>query len=162
MLDKRKSQKPAGRGERHSAAWGKRLTATLLLLTGLSFGQNANAAKGGRGSNVAPDVAQWMNAAATRPNQQVSVIVQYKGGLNTAAVTRVQGLGGHVYGRLDLIKAGTFTVPARSLATLANDPEVAFVSLNHSVQVADDLTNGATGWLPPGMPVTRARALALP
>jgi len=36
-----------------------------------------------------------------------------------------------------------FTVPAGSLAALANDPEVAFVSVDHSLKAMDDYTDAA-------------------
>ena len=39
MEHTKKSPKPAVRGERHSAAWGKRLSLMLLLATGMAFGQ---------------------------------------------------------------------------------------------------------------------------
>jgi hypothetical protein len=39
MQQTKKSPKPEGRGERHSAAWGKRLSLVLLLATGMAFGQ---------------------------------------------------------------------------------------------------------------------------
>ena len=40
----RGTQKPkkTGRGERHSAAWGKRLAIVLALTTGMAFGQGWN------------------------------------------------------------------------------------------------------------------------
>jgi hypothetical protein len=39
MEHTKKSPKPAGRGERLSAAWGKRLSLMLILATGMAFGQ---------------------------------------------------------------------------------------------------------------------------
>jgi serine protease AprX len=143
-----KSHKPAGREERHSAAWGKRLIATLLLMTGMAFAEQT-VTKIPHPSlipgNVAPDVAAIMSQSGKNPNQPVKLIVQYKQAPKAAALARAENLGGHVSKHLDLIKGAAMTVPAGSLAALANDPEVAFVSIDHPMQVADDLTNGAIG-----------------
>ena len=40
MVRKQKSQKPVGRNERHSAAWGKRLSLALVLATSLAYGES--------------------------------------------------------------------------------------------------------------------------
>ncbi len=60
MEHRKKSPKPTGRSERHSAAWGKRtsLMLTLLLATGMAFGQ--------RWSNPIAAEAQWAVLVADR------------------------------------------------------------------------------------------------
>ena len=42
-----------------------------------------------------------------------------------------------------MIKGVALTVPAGSLAALANDPEVAFVSVDHPLKAMDDYTDAA-------------------
>jgi serine protease AprX len=146
MKQTEKSAKPTSRGERHSAAWGKRLSMTLLLVTSLAFGQkeNADSARPFKNSaTLAPEITQLMNRLGPNSNQPVKIIVQYKQAPQSAALARVQTLGGHLSSRLSVVNGAAFTVSARALATLANDPEVAFVSLDHTVKGLDDYTNAA-------------------
>ena len=82
-----------------------------------------------------------MNRYAARPSQQVKVIVQYKQTPKTAALARVQNLGGRMGHHLGLVRGAAFTVPAGSLAALANDPEVDFVSVDHALKGMDDYTD---------------------
>ena len=109
------------------------------------FGQQNRVAAGGMGvaDKLHPEVAGIMNRFARRPSQQVRVIVQYKQAPKTAALTRVQRLGGRMGHHLALVRGAAFTVPAGSLAALANDPEVAFVSVDHSLKGMDDYTDAA-------------------
>jgi len=118
----------------------------LLLVTGIAYGQ-ASGVKNQRpqiGSRTfAPELTQWMNLRGTASNKTVKVIVQYKQSPKAAAMTRLQKLGGRVSGRLDLINGAALSVPASSLAALTNDPEVAFVSVDHSLKGMDDYTDAA-------------------
>jgi len=109
------------------------------------FGQQNRVAAGGMGvaDKLHPEVAGIMNRFARRPSQQVRVIVQYKQAPKTAALTRVQRLGGRMGHHLALVRGAAFTVPAGSLAALANDPEVAFVSVDHCLKAMDDYTDAA-------------------
>ena len=90
-----------------------------------------------------PEVAQIMNRFAAHPSQPVKVIVQYRQAPKTTAFSRVQNLGGKIGHHLNLVRGAAFTVPAGSLAALANDPEVALVSLDHPLKGMDDDTDGA-------------------
>ena len=90
-----------------------------------------------------PEVTRIMSRFAARPSQQVKVIVQYKQAPKTAAFSRVQNMGGRVGHHLGLVRGAAFTVPAGSLQALANDPEVAFVSLDHPLKGMDDYTDAA-------------------
>ena len=75
------------RNECHSAAWGKRLSLAILLLTGTVFGQqNAASLRGTKASDrLDREVTKIMSRFAARPSQQVRVIVQYKQAPKTAA-----------------------------------------------------------------------------
>jgi len=90
-----------------------------------------------------PEVARIMSRFAAHPSQQVKVIVQYKQTPNSAALSRAQNLGGRVGHHLGLVRGAAFTVPAGSLQSLANDPEVEFVSLDHPLKGMDDYTAAA-------------------
>jgi serine protease AprX len=130
--------------ERHSAAWGKRLSLAVLLLTSAMFGQQNRVSAGKMAAGkLHPEVARIMNRFAAHPTQQVKVIVQYKQAPKSAALGRVQTLGGRMGHHLGLVRGAAFTVPAGSLAALANDPEVAFVSVDHSLKGMDDYTDAA-------------------
>ena len=146
MFGWRAANKGSGRNQRHNAAWGKRVALALLLLaTGTSFGQatGANARLTRAPRTFAPEVTTLMDRFAGRPNEQVRVIVQYKHTPQAAALSRVQELGGRMSHHLGLVRGASFTVPAGSLAALANDSEVEFVSVDHPLKGMDDYTDAA-------------------
>ena len=150
MVHKKKSEKPAGRGERHSAAWGKRLGLMLLLATGMAFGQrwnNPTANETGRFSRMAPELSELLAKAhqGTGKSQTVRVIVQYKQAPLASHYATMQGRGGRLHAKLHMIKGASFTIPVSALAALESDPEVASVTIDHPLNVMDDLTNNATG-----------------
>ncbi len=149
MVRTQKPQKP-GRGERHSAAWGKRLSLVLLMATGMAFGQHFGATgQSSISDKLSPDLADMLSAsphvAGFQANTSVKVIIQYKSFPNAADMLQVQKLGGTVSRQLRLVHGAAISVPIRSLLQLASDPRVTFLSVDHPMQVADDLTNDATG-----------------
>src|SRR5215469_18066650 len=92
-------KRPTGRNERHSAAWGKRLSTfmVVVLATGMAFGQrwstpNAN----GRYSRIAPELSGLLSKAkqGSAHAQTVKVIVQYKTTPTAAHYSTMQGRGG--------------------------------------------------------------------
>src|SRR5580692_3848172 len=58
----------------------------------------------------------------------VNVIVQFTDVLTARHDQKVHALGGTLQHRLNLIKAGSYSIPAAALHTLADDPEVAYIS----------------------------------
>src|SRR5271169_104273 len=130
MRHTEKSPKPAGSRERHSAAWGKRLSLMLLLATGMAFGQRWNdptAGETGGRSRIAPELSGLLARAhqGTTKGQTVKVIVQYKQVPSAAHYATMQGRGGRLHATLHMIKGAAFTIPVSALPSLANDPEVA-------------------------------------
>ena len=142
MMQIEKLRKPKGRGERHSAAWGKRLGITLLLATTLAFGQNS-----GNHGRIASELSGLLAKAhqGTAQSQTVKVIVQYRQIPNATHYATMHNRGGKVNAKLHMIKAAAFTIPVSALAALESDPEIVSVSIDHPMNVADDLTNNATG-----------------
>jgi len=146
-----KSPKPAERGERHSAGWGKRLSMVLILTTGMAFGQVATPATGrwnGRfTSRISPELSGLLAKAhqGSTHGQTVRVIVQYKQVPTAAHYAKMQSRGGSLHAKLHMIKGAAFTIPVSALAALEADPEIASVNIDHPMNVADDLTNDATG-----------------
>ncbi len=143
--------KKAGRGQRHSAAWGKRLSMMLLLATGMAFGQrwtDATANETGRFSGrIAPELAGMLSRAKQGPlkGQTVKVIVQYRQVPTASHYATMQGRGGRLQSKLHMIKAAAFTIPVSALPLLEADPEVASVTIDHPMNLMDDLTDGAIG-----------------
>src|SRR5208282_6924435 len=150
MEHRKKSSKPAVRGERHSAGWGKRLSMVLILTTGMAFGQATTSTGGWNGrftSRISPELSGLLTKAhqGSTQGQTVKVIVQYKQVPTAAHYATMKGRGGHLNAKLHMIKGAAFTIPVSALPALENDPEIASVNIDHAMNVADDLTNNATG-----------------
>jgi serine protease AprX len=144
MVHTQKLRKPPGRGERHSAAWGKRLGMTLLLATGMAFGQHSTTPGNSR---IHAELSGLLDRAhhGRAQGQTVNVIVQYRQVPTSAHYATMHGRGGRLQSKLHMIKAAAFTIPVSALAALEADPEVVSVSIDHPMNVMDDVTNGATG-----------------
>lgn len=142
MLHNEKLRKPKGRGERHSAAWGKRLGVMLLLATAVAFGQGR-----GNSGRLSPELnGLFSQAVHGKANgQTVNVIVQYKQVPTAAHYSTMHSRGGVLKSKLHMIKGAAFTIPVSALVALNGDPEIVAVSIDHPMNVADDLTNDATG-----------------
>src|SRR5579864_1236361 len=67
-------------------------------------------------------------------SQWVNVIVQYRVSPNQKHFKRVVAKGGSLRENLPLINGGAFTIKAGSLATLANEPDVAYISPDRTVR----------------------------
>src|ERR1700683_1051811 len=142
MKHTRKTGKPANRGERRSAAWGKRLAAlALVLVADMAFAQEFNHAE-----RLSPRISAELNEQLTQArqglggNKNLKVIVTYKQAPQTETLARVQNSGGRMGSRLDLVKGASFTVPVNALASLENDPGVEKVQGDHPVQGMGDYT----------------------
>jgi len=145
-----RSPKPAARGKRHSAGWGKRLSMVLLLTTGMAFGQLATPTGGewnGRfSSRISPELSGLLAKAhqGSTQGQTVKVIVQYRQVPTAWHYAKMQSRGGRLNAKLHMIKSAAFTIPVSALPKLEADPEIASVTIDHPMNVADDLTNDAT------------------
>jgi len=146
MVQKHKSKKPVGRNERHSAAWGKRASMFLLLAVGMLFAPQLNAAAGGR-SPIASELSALLAKAhqGAAKGQTVRVIVQYRQVPTAAHYATMHNRGGQLHAKLHMIKGAAFTIPVSALPALEADPEIASVTIDHPMNVMDDLTNDATG-----------------
>ncbi|HEX8711984.1 MAG TPA: S8 family peptidase, partial [Terracidiphilus sp.] len=149
MIRTRKPQKP-GRGERHSAAWGKRLMIVLALTTGMAFGQrwvNPAANTTGRFTRIAPELSGMLAKAkqGAAKGQTVKVIVTYRETPTATHYATMRNRGGLLRSKLHMIKGAAFTIPVSALPALEADPEVASVTIDHPMNVADDLTDSAIG-----------------
>src|SRR5580658_1464326 len=139
-------EKNSGRGQRHSAAWGKRFSVLLLLLVSeVAVAQNSEA-DGRPAGKFAPDLAQIVERAHQNvaANETVKVIVQYKQAPRSEQEGRVQRLGARLNHRLSLVKGIAVTIPASALPALEADDEVVSVSLDHPLRALDEITDAAT------------------
>jgi serine protease AprX len=137
--------KKTPRGERHSAAWGKRAALTLVLLvTQSAFGVELGAPKPVEkfATDLAPTLARASKASA---DETVRVIVQYRVVPTDAHYATMRSRGAVLHSKLHLIKGAAFTIAVRELPALEADPEIVSVSIDHPTKVADDLVNGAIG-----------------
>lgn len=152
----RSHKKSSKRNERHSAVWGGKPVALLLLLLigGPLLGQSRrisviqdDGGNTGVSAKFAPDLAEMLKSNRTAKRR---VIVTYKQAPSASQLSKVQAMGATVHSRLALVKAGTFTMTPASLRTLASDPNVAYISPDRPLKPMDDLTNttvgAATGW----------------
>jgi serine protease AprX len=73
--------------------------------------------------------------------QWVNVIVQYRTPRSQGRVARSAVRGGKLQQNLPIINGGAFTVKASSLAALANDPNVAYISLDRTVRATATVTD---------------------
>src|ERR1700751_4739297 len=146
MVHKQKLRKPTGRNERHSAAWGKRLGMMILLATGMALGQNSSNQSGNHG-RIASELSGLLSKAhqGTAQGQTVKVIVQYRQVPTATHYATMRGRGAKLQAKLHSIKGAAFTIPVSALAALEADPEVVSVTIDHPMNVMDDLTNEATG-----------------
>jgi serine protease AprX len=131
--------KPKGsnRGQRHSAAWGKRVaTLLLVLITEAAFAQHGKFA-----DDLAPAAARAHRGI--RSTETVRVIVQYKNTPQSRHERRMTDLGAHLNHRLGSVKAIALTIPVSALPALEADPEILSVSIDHPLKGADDYTDAA-------------------
>ncbi len=131
--------KSPGRGQRHSAAWGKRVaTLLLVLIAEAAFAQNW---VGKFAPDLAPTVARAHHGVAS--TETVRVIVQYKNTPQARHERQMMNLGGHLNHRLGTVKAIAFTIPVNALPALEADPEIVSVTVDHPLNGADDYTDAA-------------------
>src|SRR6266853_2997377 len=125
-----KRPKPAGRGERHSAAWGKRLVVLVLALVAeVAFAQpRSNEPANGRVfQKIAPEVASLSaRANATDKDQLVKVIVQFKQTPKAEHFARIESHGTQLHRKLSVVRAASFFIRASLLPALESNPDVAY------------------------------------
>src|SRR5208283_5293199 len=143
-----KNGKPQSRNERHGAAWGKPLALLALILAGqFAFAQVADEA--GSREPLSPRITAELNHELLQARQgdggdaTVKVIVQYKKAPRKEALARLQNQGAQLNRKLDVVRGAAFSLPVNTLASLENDPEVEYVSVDHPLKGMDDYTNAA-------------------
>ena len=119
-----KSKMARGKNQRHSAVWGARKLIVISL--GLMLAANTAFAK-------SPKISDDLGNADAASN--VDVIVQFTQSPTWYHFNKVWSRGGTLKQDLhEVIQGAAFTVPASALEDLANDPDVAYISLDRSLQ----------------------------
>jgi serine protease AprX len=128
------------RDQRHSAAWGKRVSVVVLLLVA-----EAVVAQGSRdlAGKFAPDLAPIVERTERGEGAQetAKIIVQYRQAPHAEQEGRVHSLGAHLNARLGVVKGMALTIPVSALPALAADPEVVSIHLDHPIKGMDSTTN---------------------
>src|SRR5258708_5632254 len=143
MVRTRNVPKRTDRPKRFSAAWGSRLSlVALLLVTEVAFAQQWNHSKASR---IAAELTNVLAQAkqGTASNETVKVIVQYRRTPGMAHFSKMQGMGGDLHTRLNLISSAAFTIPVSALPALEADPEIVSVTIDHPLNSLDDYTDAA-------------------
>ncbi len=138
---------------RRASFWGSALIAVCAMVIAMAnpvLAQTPNkklSLDAIASAKLSPELAEISArlGATNSASRTVRVIVQFKQVAANSHLARVQNLGGVLHGRLDLVKAGVFTVPVSALREMAGAAEVAFISPDHKLKAADDLTNAAVG-----------------
>lgn len=136
------------RQQRHSAAWGKRVSLVVLLATGLAFGSSTRSARqNGTFSNIASELSGYLTQAkqGNAEGQTVNVIVQYKHIPTPTHYAAMRDRGARLHAQLHMIRGAAFTIPVSALPALEADSEIESVTIDHPIAVMDDFTNAATG-----------------
>ena len=112
-----------------------RLSAVVLLVASSSWAQNPKL---------------HSDLAGVSPNEVVRVIVQYRHHPGPFQKERTLALRGRVHYELDLINAHAISLNAGDLETLAADPEVQSIALDHplytSLDTAAAAVNASAAW----------------
>jgi len=96
----------------------------LVGVASLCFGQSVK---------LAPDLA------GRDPEALLNVIVQYKQQPQQRHIDAVLGRGGRYLRKLNVVKGAVYSIAAKELAGLANDPDVAYISPDRTVKAASSL-----------------------
>src|SRR6266852_3484630 len=124
MQQIRKSQKPVGRGQRHSAAWGNRFGVLVLVLLATSW-------SAAQSSKLSRDLQALPSGTA------VNVLVQYYNPPTSTDVNAAKGLGASNGKGLGLVKAYRWTMSRGQVSSLiSKDSNVKYISLDRSLQGA--------------------------
>src|SRR5437879_3923220 len=73
----------------------------------------------------------------------LDVIVQYKVPPTDTQHQKIVNLGGVLRTRLDVIRAGYYTVPNSALSRLSEDPDVSYITPNRALKGMVNITDGA-------------------
>jgi subtilisin family serine protease len=140
--------KSSARGQRHSAAWGKRLGMLLLIVVAEAAFAAVAEGDGKLVGKFAPDLTPTLARAhqgLAAANETVQVIVQYKQVPQAEQESKVQRLGARLNHRLGMVKGIALTIPVSALPALEADPEILSVTVDHPMKELDDVSDVATG-----------------
>src|ERR1035438_5698946 len=106
----------------------RKLALLLLLTAALGFSADRKVSR---------------DLAALPPDQQVTVIIRYAHPPEARHHLNIAQRGGRLQRNLELVNSVVYTLPASALASLENDPDVAYVSPDRPVAATLDYANPA-------------------
>jgi serine protease AprX len=117
-----------------SAAWGRAIGLTVLVLSSMSahgISRAATVQNGGPSSKFSSDIKRGVDR-----NGMVTVIVQHRQMPSDAHLQAMHSRGATIRSKFRHIRAVTMRVPVSMLAELANDPNVAYITPDRSQKMA--------------------------
>ena len=109
------------------------MTISIIALWTASFGYGAEHKIAAELRNKAPD-------------ETVDVIVQYRQPLSDAQHQRMLYRGAHLKRNLEIIQAAHYSLSAKQLAAISEDPDVEFISPDHPVSATAYTGSPDYGW----------------
>src|SRR5271165_6025439 len=103
------------------------LIASALLATGIAYGEHH--------PKLSPDLEN------NDPETRVSVIVQYKYAPQQRNIDAAVSKGGRHLGTLHVVNGAVYSVAAKALVDLANDPDVERINLDHPLAATQSITS---------------------
>ena len=117
---------------------------SVLGLPAICVGQGLNGK-----ANVSPDLAAMIVANAANPNAICNVIVQFALPPTADELRRINSVAaGHApmqSADLSAVQGQLYSLPVQALNGVVNDPNVAYVSLDRTVQPTLDISNVTVG-----------------
>jgi len=130
-----------------AAMWGTRVLLSIFVLL---FTASLSLAHGKKHK-----LSKDLEGVQGGPNgPTVDVIIQFNQAPTDVQHGKVQGKGGALKRKLDVIKGAHYSVPVESLQTLADDPDIAYISPNRpvshtstsTVDYAPETVNAPVAW----------------
>ena len=127
-----------------SAAWGGRILVLCAVVLTANLGYSAT-------SKISKDLQ------GRRASERVNVIIQFRQAPTASLHQKVSSRGGTLKQELSIVKGGAYSLPASALASLAADPDVAYIALDRRLSRSTDstqtldyysgTTNAPYGWM---------------
>ena len=108
--------------------------AAALTCVSTAAGSSGSASGNGKLSHELNMRLAALAASQQDPGEMLDVIIQFKPGSNLQQhIAKIGSMGGAHKDSLELIQGGLFSIPAGLIPTLAQDPDIAYVSPNRNL-----------------------------
>ncbi|HXB22963.1 MAG TPA: hypothetical protein VNV88_16360, partial [Candidatus Solibacter sp.] len=134
LMIQRKAREIIFSRERRSRRLWMPLLRILVVGVSLIAAAQQNQRNNNKVSNELAEKHQRAMTASVFSDEMVDVIVQFKHPPDNHHFDKVKGFGGSVTKRLASVKGGAFRLPLSVVRSLADDPEVAYISTDRIVR----------------------------